>query len=197
MRISRLFIKHHSESQLLCCPAECRDTDVALSVRNGVKKKVYEMPKGKKRLQKQRWSWHPAEACPPSASKLPWLKYLWKTSSERKRRQLWKKASLFMSPSSSPPLHHHHPPPLLSSPRCCYSECTMPANTSSPWNHEMLPFCISYRPASPCNPLLHSPLLLYKKKQTRLWDGEVVWLLEQKPEHEEEDVGCALSLIKV
>ena len=27
MRISRLFIKHHFNSQLLCWPAECKDTD--------------------------------------------------------------------------------------------------------------------------------------------------------------------------
>lgn len=178
MRISRLFIKHHSKSQLLCCSTECRDADVALSLRKGGKKKFYEMPERKKKNNsvtktalKLASCWSPSL----SASKPPWLKYLWKTSSERKWHWFWKKESKFvfipvlLSSPSSPSSSSVQLPQLLLQwmhDACLHHTHLISQLIVDSWNSS---FCISHGPVPPPhNSVLPSLLLLYIKVEKKL-----------------------------
>lgn len=158
------------------------------------------MPKRKTLLQKTALKlascWRPSPLCLKAALLKCLRKNLVKeeTASALKER---KKASLFMSPSSPSPLYHYFPRPLFSSPRCCYKwmhhACWHHTHTISQlivesWNAS---FWLSQGPPPS---FTSSTLQTSRNKVGCGIGGDGGWLLEEKPEQEEEDFSCALIL---
>lgn len=189
MRISRLFFKHHFNSQLLCCPTECGDADVLEG--------VYEMPKKEKR----KTALKPASCWSLSlySSNPSWLKYLWKTSSERKRHRLWKTESNFV--------YLRPRPPILSFTTILFPLCLAPpdAVTVNAWclltpselpahHGDMKRFLLHLIQPHTRTPPLCSLFLLHIKVEKKLgWWGRVAARTEG--EQEEGNVGCSLILL--
>lgn len=190
MRISRLFFKHHFNSQLLCCPTECGDADV---LEGG----VWDAKKEKTAL-KPASCWSLSLFLKSASTKIPLKNLIGEETASALKDG--KQLCLFASPSSYPLLHHHPLPPLFSSPRCCYSECLMLAHTirtpSSSSRHETLPFA-SRAASYSCSSSLFTFSTPHKSRKKKNW--AVGWwgrvAVRTEGEQEEGNAGCSLILL--